>query len=121
MKQAKGCSLSGQPMSSSSLEASMWRSKRQCNAGFSCESRICHRLSPASCVSSQVEALVLCPDATLQRVMAMHAAPWFRAYSLLQRCCPRLDLATYVERCSSLTEPGQQLVRSFVCSNMHST
>ena len=64
------------------------------------------------CLSSQVEALVLCADATLQRVLAMHAAPWFRAYSLLQRCCPRLDLATYVERCASIADANQQLVRN---------
>ena len=54
---------------------------------------------------------MLCSDATLQRVLDMHSAPWFRAYSLLQRCCPRLELTTYVEQCTSLVEPAQQLVR----------
>ncbi len=63
----------------------------------------------------QVEALVLCSDVTLQRVLDMHSAPWFRAYSLLQRCCPRLDLATYVKRCAGLTDPAQQLVRQAAC------
>ena len=59
----------------------------------------------------QVEALVLCADMVLQAVLDMHSAPWFRAYSLLQRCCPRLDLTTYVERCASLTDRAQELVR----------
>ena len=57
-----------------------------------------------------MEALVLCADAVLQEVLDMHSAPWFRAYSLLQRCCPRLDLVSYVERCASLADPAQQLV-----------
>ena len=63
----------------------------------------------------QVEALVLCSDVTLQRVFDMHSAPWFRAYSLLQRCCPRLDLTAYVERCVGLTDPTPQLVRLAAC------
>ena len=63
----------------------------------------------------QVEALVLCADGTLQRVLDMHSAPWFRAYSLLQRCCPRLDLTTYVERSAVLSDPAQQLVRQVAC------
>jgi hypothetical protein len=75
------------------------------------------QLKSVLCVSSQVEALLLCADPTLQRVLAMHAAPWFRAYALLQRCCPRLDLATYVERCASLPDSDQQLVRDTVLAN----
>ena len=65
-----------------------------------------------------MEALVLCADVTLQRVLDIHSTSWFRAYSLLQRCCPRLDLITYVEQSAGM-DPTQQLVTPPANSQRH--
>ena len=56
---------------------------------------------------------MLFEDPIHSRIAAMHKEPWFRAVGFLQRCCPRLDLQAYVERCSGVS-PEQQLV-----SHMH--
>ena len=59
----------------------------------------------------QVQALVLLEDSLQRQITAMQLAPWYRVVSLLLRCCPRLDLAAYIEECSTKSVQ-QQMVRT---------
>ena len=55
--------------------------------------------------------MVLLEAPVQRRIDALRAAPWFRAAPFLARCCPRLDLAAYAERCMELATEDEQLVR----------